>query len=136
MKLDTACACINGRYCYENGSPVRCWIRDGKPDPMSTPDPMSVEQTGYARDRVTALLDAEIADTIESRVRAARGDVRCLDCNLRYEERQEYGCHESGRGHSYDEDDLAAAEQAERSGTVEYVTLSVADLRAALGGGA
>lgn len=33
MRLDKlACACINGRY---------CWIRDGKPDPMS------VEQTVY-----------------------------------------------------------------------------------------
>lgn len=90
-----------------------------------------------AHDRVTALLDAGIADVIERRVRAARGDVRCLDCNLRYDERQEYGCdYTLSRIHSYSEGDLAAAEQAERSGSVEYVTLSVADLRAALGGGA
>lgn len=88
-----------------------------------------------ARDRVKALLDAEIDDTIERRVRAARGGVRCLDCNLRYDERQEYGCHESGRGHSYSEGDLAAVEEIERSGSVEYVTLLVADIRAALGGG-
>lgn len=80
--------------------------------------------------RIEALRDAEIADQIERRVRAARGDVRCLDCNLRYAERQEYGCHESGRGHSYDEGDLVAAEQIARS--VEHVTLSVADLNAAL----
>lgn len=26
-----ACACINGRYCYEGGRPTRCWLRDGKP---------------------------------------------------------------------------------------------------------
>ena len=82
--------------------------------------------------RVEALRDAEIADVIESRVRSARGDVRCLDCNLRYDERQEYGCHESGRGHSYAKSDLAAAEEIARSNAVEYVTLSVADIRAAL----
>jgi hypothetical protein len=28
----SACACVNGRYCYENGAPTRCWIRDGKPE--------------------------------------------------------------------------------------------------------
>ena len=82
---------------------------------------------------IRALLASEIADSIEGRVRAARGDVRCLDCNLRYDERQEYGCHESGRGHSFDEGDLVAAEEIERSEPVEHVTLSVADLRAALG---
>lgn len=82
--------------------------------------------------RVEALRDAEIADVIESRVRAARADVRCLDCNLRHGERQEYGCHWSGQAHSYSEGDLAAAEEVERSGSVEHVTLSVADLRAAL----
>ena len=81
---------------------------------------------------IRALLTSEIADEIESRVRAARGDVRCFVCNLRYEERQEYGCQESGRGHSYDDSDLAAAEEIERAGTVEHITLSVADLRAAL----
>lgn len=89
-----------------------------------------------ARARVTALLDAEISNVIERRVRAARGDVRCLDCNLRYDERLQYGCDHTYTGtHSYSDDDLAVAEQAERSGTVEYVTLSVSDLRVALGGG-
>lgn len=82
---------------------------------------------------VRALLASEIADSIERRVRSALGDVRCLDCNLRHDERQEYGCHWPGQGHSYDEGDLAAAEAVERAAAVEYVTLSVADLRAALG---
>lgn len=86
----------------------------------------------HRRVRVEALLAAEIASEIESRVRAARADVRCLVCNLRYEERQEYGCQESGWAHKYDEGDLAGAEEIERSGAVEHVTLSVADLRAAL----
>lgn len=84
--------------------------------------------------RVTAMVDAEVVDAIEHRVRAAVGDVRCIDCNLRHEERQEYGCHESGRGHTYDTGDLKATEEIERSTPVEYVTLPVADLRAALTG--
>ena len=83
-------------------------------------------------DRVKALLEAEIASVVESRVRAARADVRCLDCNMRYEERQEYGCHVPGHGHDYDEGDFAGAEEIERTRPVEYVTLSVAALRAAL----
>lgn len=87
------------------------------------------KQVGAVRE----LLATEIADVIEARVRAARGDVRCLDCNLRHDERQEYGCHESGRGHSFSEGDLVAAETTERSEPVEHVMLSVADLRAALG---
>lgn len=82
--------------------------------------------------KVEALVDAEVREAIEAHVRAARADVRCMSCNLRYEERQEYGCHESGRPHDYDEDDLAAAEEIERSEPVEFVTLSVADLRTAL----
>jgi hypothetical protein len=79
-----------------------------------------------------ALLTSEIADVIGRRVRAARGDVRCLDCNIRYEERSEYGCHTMGHIHDFDQGDLVAAEEIERSNPVEYVTLSVADLRAAL----
>lgn len=82
--------------------------------------------------KVEALVDTEIAERIEGNVRAAVADVRCIDCNLRYEERQEYGCHESGRAHSYDEGDIAASEQIERDTPIEYVTLPVADLRAAL----
>lgn len=83
--------------------------------------------------RVEALLSAEIADDTEAHVRREVGDVRCPDCGLRYEERQEYGCHESGRGHSYDADDLARAEESARAEVVEYVTLAVTDLRHALG---
>lgn len=42
MRLDKlACACINGRYCYEGGLPVRCWIRDGKPEPEPPLTPAS-----------------------------------------------------------------------------------------------
>lgn len=85
-----------------------------------------------SREAVEALLEAEIAETMEHSVRAARGNVRCLDCNLRYDERQEYGCHESGRGHDYAEADLVAAEEIERGIPVAYVTLSVAALREAL----
>lgn len=33
-------------------------------------------------------------------------DTRCDDCGLRYEERDQYGCQESGRGHTYDQEEL------------------------------
>ncbi|HEU5032708.1 MAG TPA: hypothetical protein VFV01_47850 [Spirillospora sp.] len=81
---------------------------------------------------VRALVEAEVADTIDSRVRHARGDVRCLSCGLRYDERQQYGCQTSGRAHTYDDGDLADAEAAERAEPVEYVTLPMTALRAAL----
>ena len=83
--------------------------------------------------RVEALVEAEIADAIESNVRSETASVRCLDCDLRYEERQEYGCGESGRGHHYDAEDIADAEASARSDAIEYVTVPIADLRAALG---
>ena len=40
-------------------------------------------------------------------------NVRCLDCDLRYGERDQYGCHESGRGHSFDDEELAEARRAQ-----------------------
>lgn len=51
-------------------------------------------------------VDREAADDV---ARRARNDVRCLSCNLRYEERQDYGCHEPGRGHHYDGEELEEA---------------------------
>lgn len=36
-------------------------------------------------------------------------NVRCLDCDLRYGERDQFGCHETGRGHTFDEEELAEA---------------------------
>lgn len=88
-----------------------------------------------ALERVHALLDAEVAASVESNVRSEVAGVRCLDCNLRYEEREEYGCHEPGRGHTYDDQEIAEAEQEARQDPVEYVTLKVSDLREALAGG-
>lgn len=83
--------------------------------------------------RVEALLGAEVAGLIEDRVRSARADVRCLDCGLRYAEREDYGCGEDGRGHGdgYDSE-LVAAEYDARAESVEYVTVNVADFRTAL----
>ena len=39
----------------------------------------------------------------------SESNVRCLDCDLRYGERDQYGCHETGRGHTFDEEELAEA---------------------------
>lgn len=85
------------------------------------------------RDRVKALLDAEIQETRYSRSRAARDAVRCFRCDLMYAERQEYGCGESGYGHVYDHVELAEVAQKALDEKVEYVTLSVDDLINALG---
>ncbi|MEW5810298.1 MAG: hypothetical protein AB1925_12675 [Actinomycetota bacterium] len=41
--------------------------------------------------------------------RRDQGNVRCLDCNLRYDEREEYSCTIEGTAHTYDADDLAEA---------------------------
>ena len=52
------------------------------------------------------MLDQERAeDAAQSRV----ADVRCLDCDLRHEERDEYSCGQPGRGHYYAPDSLAHA---------------------------
>lgn len=92
----------------------------------------AVAERDALRERVAALIDAEVAADIATNVSSAVAGVRCLDCNLRYEERQEYGCHESGRGHSYDDEDIADAERAARQDPINYVMLPVSDLRAAL----
>lgn len=41
--------------------------------------------------------------------RRDQGNVRCLDCNLRFDERDQHGCVIAGTAHSYDADDLADA---------------------------
>lgn len=94
----------------------------------------TVERLKKSVGSLSAMLEAELAAEIESRVRDARGDVRCLDCNVRYGERQEYSCIDLGQVHTYSKGDLVGAEEIERSRSVEYVTLPVADLRAALAG--
>ncbi|MES9516600.1 hypothetical protein ACIQYW_19150 [Rhodococcus erythropolis] len=43
----------------------------------------------------------------------ARDDVRCPSCNLRYGEREQYGCVEPARAHEYDADELRAALEGE-----------------------
>lgn len=81
---------------------------------------------------LTALLDRELAEHEEAAARSARADVRCLDCNLRYDERKEYGCVIDGTAHSYDEDELNEVAEQARQEPREYVTLSVAEVRALL----
>lgn len=83
---------------------------------------------------IRALVDAEITDNVVSNVRLALANARCLDCGIRYGERDEYPCGEPGRGHSdgFTADMLAEAEAEGRAEPVEYVTLAVADLLALL----
>lgn len=136
---------MSGCDCYPDGGVVRCQCPLTHADAlMPTVERIVAERVAEeirrAREEalgpVVALVDAEVSDQIESTVRSEVAGVRCLDCNLRYEERQEYGCHETGRGHHYDPDELTDAEREARQDPVEYVTLKVTDLRAALGGGA
>lgn len=81
-----------------------------------------VPVTRAAEARVRLLIDAaraqgaadalrEAADEIdreaaEAAARRRVPAVRCLACDLRYEERDQYGCHEPGRPHTYDPTDL------------------------------
>lgn len=83
---------------------------------------------------VAALLAREIADDLQGAISSARADVRCLDCGIRYAERQDYGCGEDGRGHDrgFLDSMLADAEAEARQEPREYVTLSIADLREAI----
>lgn len=83
-------------------------------------------------DALAELLERELADRAEADARSARAGVRCTDCGLRYDLRQDYGCHEEGRGHAYDEDELDEAAERARREPREYVTLSVAEVRALL----
>lgn len=78
---------------------------------------------------VRALLDAEEADKRQADARERVGDVRCMSCDLRYEERQQYGCHDTGRAHRYDERELAE-EGALRDDVTAIVTTH--QVRAAL----
>ena len=52
---------------------------------------------------------AEERRELESARNRARDDVRCPSCNLRYGERDQYGCIEPARAHDYDADELRAA---------------------------
>ena len=64
------------------------------------------EVAAKALEDYAAILDQEHAeDAARSRV----ADVRCLDCDLRHEERDEYSCGQPGRGHYYAPDSLAHA---------------------------
>ena len=64
------------------------------------------EVAAKALEDYAAILDQEHAeDAARSRV----ADVRCLDCNLRHDERDEYSCGQPGHGHYYAPDSLAHA---------------------------
>lgn len=87
--------------------------------------------------RVEALLAKELLADLVSDIYRARANVRCLDCNIRYEERQDYGCFEPGRGHDgYTDDMLAEAAEEARAefATTAAVRFDLIELTAALRG--
>ncbi|WP_136054338.1 hypothetical protein [Microbacterium sp. K24] len=65
-----------------------------------------VEVRAQELDAYASAIDLEAAED-SARIRVT--NVRCMGCDLRYEERQQYGCGESGRGHSYSDYELAEA---------------------------
>lgn len=77
-----------------------------------------VEQ--HTNRRITALeaelerYRAEERRQLEWARRLDRDDVRCPRCNLRYGERDQYGCVEPARAHEYDADELRAALEGEQ----------------------
>lgn len=118
--------------CSQCGEKPACMVKIGTTDAWCTDClDLASEPADDLRARLTALLEKELADDAAADARSEVADVRCLSCNLRYEERQEYGCHESGRGHSYDDAELEEAAERGRQER-EYVTFAVADVRALL----
>lgn len=63
------------------------------------------ETAAQALEQYATLLDQEHA---EAAARSRVADARCLDCNLRYDERDQYSCGQPGHDHYYDERDLQA----------------------------
>lgn len=123
---------LDSRYAESDHKAARYWRAKREAEARAEKAAAERDAAREALARVEALADAEIASSIEANVRSETAGVRCRDCNLRYEERQQYGCHESARAHYYDEGDIADAEASARADAIEYVTLKVAALRAAL----
>ncbi|UUW88448.1 hypothetical protein [Pimelobacter simplex] len=94
--------------------------------------PQPADPTPGLYTALAALLDKAMAEDADRGARSERADVRCLDCGLRYDERQDYGCGEEGRGHSYDDGELAEAAERGRQLDLDCVSVSVAKVRALL----
>lgn len=62
-----------------------------------------------AADALREAADEIDREAAEAAARRRVPAVRCLACDLRYEERDQYGCHEPGRPHTYDPTDLTEA---------------------------
>ena len=56
---------------------------------------------------------AEEREDLEWQHFCAQQDVRCTVCNLRYGEREQYGCGDPPRAHHYDENELREALKGE-----------------------
>ena len=90
------------------------WTGDSHPAHVA----LVVEQ--HTNGRITELeaelekYHAEERRELEWARNRARDDVRCPSCNLRYGERDQYGCIEPARAHEYDADELRAALEGEQ----------------------
>lgn len=111
------------RECYEHEDPERvpftgdvCWLAQSVVDAIrpllagGVPGRSEAEiKAEGAREVLLEAADDLDREAAEAAARGELADVRCLDCNLRYDERQDYGCGEPGYGHKYDDDELAEA---------------------------
>lgn len=66
----------------------------------------ATEAAATALEDYAAQLDREHA---EGAARHRVAGIRCLDCGLRYEERDQYSCGDPGHGHDYDQAELDRA---------------------------
>ena len=88
-----------------------------------------------AADALREAADEIDREAAEAAARYRVADVRCLACDLRYEERDQYGCHETGRPHTYDPTDLTEAGRVVVEPTYDGDQLRDRAARIARGGG-
>lgn len=74
-------------------------------DRTSAPVPPDANGLREVIQRLTETIEHEKRWSVMGR----EGDVRCTSCDLRYAEREEYGCHWEGNAHRYDDEELAEA---------------------------
>ncbi|MHD0301850.1 hypothetical protein [Rhodococcus erythropolis] len=102
-------------------SEIECWDEPERPpEPVWEMVGIAQQEVNRMAGRVTELESelekyrAEERRELEWARNRARDDVRCPSCNLRYGERDQYGCIEPARAHDYDADELHAALEGEQ----------------------
>lgn len=100
---------VNGAGSFHASADREHWRRVGETMRQELARRDAAQRTARAAKALRDAADAFDRKAAEHAARLDVDDVRCLRCDLRYAERQQYGCMESGRGHDYDEDELAEA---------------------------